>query len=310
MTDDRRHSDDASLQESFRRWWQLLVRHFKESPEERAREQRQEAIITEAVERVVSGTDARIRALGGYEKSLRDGVGALLKLLDDIVNALPPAVSFQPERFAYDPILSRLFTDVHEMRRSLGASEELRAFFSDPYNTSVQEAYFPLFLTKVERSVYGVALQEDHVIHDVPQTTVSFAGYKVAPPAATEEQARSVLKQILFDSVVEFVRSEVNHHMEKTGLNAGDPQSHLDQLHAALAAPKNLIRMHSSTLHISKLGVLLPETAGADNTKDVVMLNELEIGVYPLREVLLASYPRVEMLSPEELAAEYPFYSL
>jgi hypothetical protein len=310
VTDERRHPDAAPFRELFHEQWKHLVRHLMETPEERAREHRQKEVVTDAIESVVSGTDARIRALGGYKKTLRDEVGALLRHLDDLANEIPPAVPFRQERFAQDPVLSRLFANVREMRRWLGASEELRAFFADPRTSGVQEAFFPLFLTKIERSVFGAALQEDRVIHDVSQTTVSFANYKVVAPAETEEQARSALKRILFGSVVEFVRLEINNRKTKAGLKTGDPQSRLDQLHAALATPRELIEIHKSMLHINQLGVLLPETEDASDKEDEVMLNEVEIGTRPSRVVLLASYPRDEMLSPEELAAEYPFYSL
>lgn len=310
MTDDRRNPDADSFRGLFHEQWKHLIRHLMESPEERAREHRQETIVNDAVESVVSGTDARIRALSGYKKSLRDGVGALLKHLDDLANELPPAVPFRQERFARDPILSRLFANAHEMRHWLGASEELRTFFADPHAAGAQEAFFPLFLTKIERSVFGVALQENHVIHDVAQTTVSFTNYKVIAPATTEEQARSALKRILFFSVVEFVRTEIKSGKQQDSFRSNDPQSHLDQLHAALATPKKLIQMHSSMLHISKLGVLLPKKEDAGEGEDVVTLSEVGIGMRPTRVVLLASYPRGEMLSPGELAAEYPFYSL
>ena len=310
MTDDRRHPDAASFRGLFHEQWRHLVRHLMETPEERAREHRQEEVVIDAIESVVSGTDARIRALGGYKKTLREEVGALLKHLDDLANEIPPAVPFRQERFARDPVLSRLFANAREMRRWLGASEELQAFFSDPRTAGAQEAFFPLFLNKIERSVFGAALQEDRVIHDVPQTTVSFSNYKVTAPAETEEQARSALKRILFGSVVEFVRLEINRRQTKVGLKPGDPQSRLDQLHAALATPRELIEIHKSMLHINKLGVLLPDQEDADNKEDAVSLNEVEIGTRPTRVVLLASYPRDEMLSPEELAVEYPLYSL
>jgi hypothetical protein len=316
VTAERRHPEGSSFREFFHEQWEQLVRLIEESPEERAKEYREEAVVTDAIENVVRGTDARIRALGGYKKSLREGVGALLQYVDELASALPNAVPFRQERFANDPMLSRLFVDAREMRRRLGGSDELRAFFADPHSAGVQEAYFPLFLNKVERSVYGVALQDDRIVHDVPQTTVSFTGHKVTAPAASEEEARGALKRILFASVVQFVRSEVNCNKEEFVPASSDPRTCLDRLHAALATPRRLIWMHSSMLRITKLGILLSETESGGNlentgrAEDMVALNEVAIGTCPTRVVLLASYPRDEMLAPAELAAEYPLYSL
>jgi hypothetical protein len=61
----------------------------------------------------------------------------------------------------------------------------LRAYFENPSNREVQEAYALLGMKKEERTVFAPQLDGDALKHDVPQMTVSFSGHRLIAPAAT-----------------------------------------------------------------------------------------------------------------------------
>ncbi len=307
MRVDRRIPEASSLRSLFQDLWDNLRALF-EAPEEDLAQQR----VSSAIEEMVEQTDARIRALGSYKKSLRDDVHSLLEQVEDLVERMPPALSVSQEAYASNPVVSSLFVDNREMQQLFSRSRELRNFFSTPDTMGLSEAYLLLFLDRQEKTTLGMGLKDDQLIRDLKQTTVSFAHHRLVAPCGTEEESRSALKKVLFDGVVESVRKELNcFGSAENGraldilqqMKSRDPRACLERLHAALGRPAELVRMQQDRIHISRLGVLLTpdsEESGVD-----LALHEVEIGEQPSRVVWIVKYPRDEILPAKELHGEF-----
>ena len=84
-----------------------------------------------------------------------------------------------------DPRLNAFFATADDVPACLGRSKELRAFFENPSNREVQEAYALLGMKKEERTVLGMELQGDSVRQGVAQVTVSFSEHRLIAPSAT-----------------------------------------------------------------------------------------------------------------------------
>ena len=59
--------------------------------------------IREAIERVVDGTDPRLRAVSHYRRKLRDAVAHSVDYVAQQVATLPPAIEVGRRRFTTDP---------------------------------------------------------------------------------------------------------------------------------------------------------------------------------------------------------------
>ncbi len=308
MRVDRRIPEASSLRSLFQDLWDNLRALFEAPEEDLAQQQR----VSSAIEEMVEQTDARIRALGSYKKSLRDDVHSLLEQVEDLVERMPPALSVSQEAYASNPVVSSLFVDNREMQQLFSRSRELRNFFSTPDTMGLSEAYLLLFLDRQEKTTLGMGLKDDQLIRDLKQTTVSFAHHRLVAPCGTEEESRSALKKVLFDGVVESVRKELNcFGSAENGraldilqqMKSRDPRACLERLHAALGRPAELVRMQQERIHISRLGVLLTpdsEESGVD-----LALHEVGIGERPSQVVWIVKYPRDEILPAKELHEEF-----
>jgi len=156
------------------------------------------------------------------------------------------------------------------------------------------------------------------LLRDVRQVTVNFTGHRVTTARATEYEVRDALEEILFDSVVEYVR------VYMVDLTAGDqdnkeemkipdyhhdlknPAVYLRKLGKVLSEPTQLLKLNENMLRINKLGIKLAE----DSIEDANELNlkEVKVGERPTRIVLIVRYPRSEILAVDKMMKEFNPY--
>ncbi len=311
MPVDRRTPEALPLRDLFHEQWSRLLHMIERWEDQRAAEKAEEQEISIAVDEVVEHTDARIRAIGSYKKQLRAGVRGLVEHISELADRLPPALPVSQHNFLDDPILNSMFVDPREMQQTFSRSRALQEFFARHDLEGVDEAYLLLFLGKRERTVLGMAQKEDKILRDVRQTTVDFYGHQVVAPSLTEAEARSSLKSILFESVVATIRSELkcmhpDHAGYVTEVRNMNPETCLEKLLDAISNPKKLIHMREDVLRISRLGILLPEDAACEANR--VRLEEVEVGDNPYRVVLIARYPKQELLPLDAPTLQFPDY--
>ena len=169
---------------------------------EKTTRRHKEAIVREAIESAVDGTDKTIRLVMGYRKKLWRATEYCLDYVDDLIEAIPPAVEFSSRTFTSDPRVNAFFVNVDDLQAAFSHSSEMRDFLESHENNGLTECCALVCMKKTERNVSGMQLVGNMVQKDVPQTTVNFSDYEINSPAATEPETRKGLKNCLFEGVV------------------------------------------------------------------------------------------------------------
>jgi len=157
------------------------------------------ALIGEATDLVVKIANPRLVLVRRYRERLAGPIERMIVYLREGDRVLLPAREASAAVWAGDPVLRAFFARPDELVRAFSRSIELRRFFdSAPERT---EAHAVLGMALREQRVLGTRLHGEVVQHDVMQTTVSFADYRVGIVAATEpelrrEIGRRVLEQL------------------------------------------------------------------------------------------------------------------
>jgi hypothetical protein len=164
------------------------------------------AKLRAAVERVVDGVDPRLRAVSGYQRTLRRPVEHALHYLAECVKVLPPAIAFDHSRSSLDPRLGALFVDPDHLLEILSINLDVRDYLRRGSGPPPAELFVALRMERTERTVLGMSVVDDHLMRDIPQTTVSFHNYRVAFPAAAESETRRQVLERAFDYLIEVTR--------------------------------------------------------------------------------------------------------
>lgn len=161
-----------------------------------------ESLVREAIERAVDGTDPWIRAVSGYKKKLRPAVLRAIEHVVALVDGLPPPLELSTRNYTDgDPVLRRLFISADELRDFIATDRNLAAFRKGPEGASPRVVAM-LAMEKQERGIIGVALSGDVVMHDIPQTTVSFEGHRLLDPSGSEADTRRRLMRRAYDHLL------------------------------------------------------------------------------------------------------------
>ena len=152
-----------------------------------------EKAVSEAIELIVEGTDPRIRVVRGYQSKLRSAVERTLAFIEEIVACLPAPIELSRRSWQKDPTINALFATTEDVRRAVSGSKDLRDYFQR--NMAIQKAFALLTATRQEKTVVGMALQEDVLQRDVLQTSVSFTDHRIFAGGDTEECLREAVKK-------------------------------------------------------------------------------------------------------------------
>lgn len=142
-------------------------------------------LVAELVEAIVEAVEPRIRHRARYQQKLDACVRRTIAHLREMASVPLEPIALTRTAWGADPHVNAFFATAGDVPECLGRSRELRAFFADPVNREVAEAFGLLGMRKVERTVFAPQLQGDTVRHDVPQVTVSFSDHRLIAPGAT-----------------------------------------------------------------------------------------------------------------------------
>jgi hypothetical protein len=164
-----------------------------------------DALIREATERVVDGTDPRLRAVSHYRRKLRDVVAHSVDYVAQQVANLPPALEVGRRRFTTDPHLRAFFASPEHLREVLSFSQTAHPDRPTTQSPSVAstDLYAALSMERIEKTMLGVELQGDIIRRDAPQMTVNFRNHRVAFPTASEMETRREMMKRAFDYLIE-----------------------------------------------------------------------------------------------------------
>ena len=142
-------------------------------------------LVADTIEAVVDAVEPRVRLHARYRDKLEGCVRKSIAHLRSIGRQQFEPILLTRAAWNDDPRLNAFFATADDVPACLGRSRELRAFFEDPANRDVAEAYALLGVKKAERAVFAPQLVGDTVRHDVAQVSVSFSEHRLVAPAAT-----------------------------------------------------------------------------------------------------------------------------
>lgn len=160
-------------------------------------------LMLRAIERVVDGTDPRLRAVSHYRRQLWDSVERAIDFVVNFVNALPPAITADRQGYMTDPRLRALFASPESLRETLSFSEGTRNYLKQTPNPLPGELYAGLGAVRVEKNVLGIDLEGEILRREVPQTVVNFCDHRLVCLTDNEPDTRRELMRRGFDYLVE-----------------------------------------------------------------------------------------------------------
>jgi len=161
-----------------------------------------QGVLVDVLERVVDGTDVKIRLVPGYRRKLLGAVETALEYADRLIDRFPEPLDLSPDRFVSDPYVNAFFVSPRDLKRIIRQSSELHDFFDQGCSAGVQECCVLLCMLKTEKMILGMEISGGQVRRDVKQTSVSFSDHNLLSPADTESNARQALKCCVFEGLI------------------------------------------------------------------------------------------------------------
>jgi hypothetical protein len=161
------------------------------------------ALLKAAIERVIDGTDRRLRGLGNYQKRLGSAVEAAVVHVLALVDSLPEATEISRRAYGSDARLRAFFASADDLQAKIGGSKAVVDFLKTVKGTPPEQIFGVLTMEWEQRNVLGMDLHGDIVQRDVPQVVVNFFHHRYFGPAATEAESRWQAKVRVFDYLVE-----------------------------------------------------------------------------------------------------------
>ena len=217
-----------------------------------------ESLIEAAIERVVDGTDSRLRLLPGYRKRLRKPVIKAIDHVLALVDQLPSAVPAGRVEHGAEPRLAALFASAADMLDIFARDAALADFLSRPDGECSPRVSTLLLAERREKNILGIDLVGDQVRRDVHQVAVSFTAHRLLDPTGGEEETRRQLKRRAFDHLLVLALTRVAEvHAEREDLTR----------------QRNLLRRKLTALEEGHWGFDAPEVAQPD---PVALTTELD----------------------------------
>jgi len=179
----------------------LLQSIFRQTPESTSGHD--EKLVALAIERVVDGTDPRLRALSGYRKKLQPAVVGALDYTMELVDGLPPSIALSPEQFSHDDYIRSFFVSPNHITEFLTRSPNLHGYLEKRRGLDPEFIHALLVLTRVERKVLGVEMVGELLTRDMQQVSVSFSNPRMSGVKDEEAKNRFEIKKNVFDYFVD-----------------------------------------------------------------------------------------------------------
>ena len=168
-----------------------------------------EAVVREAIERVVEKTDPWFRAVFDYKYRLRQAVILSLDHVENLISRLPPPLPIEFGPNLECPSLAAFFDSHADMLNAFRKDRKLADFLRDLDQNSTQVTAL-MMMEKSEKTIFTAELSGNIVARDVPQTSVSFLNQRFLEPAESENEVRHRLKNRAFDHLLKIAHKRLN----------------------------------------------------------------------------------------------------
>ena len=160
-------------------------------------------VIDWATEKLVDGTDSRLRLVSGYKRKLRDCVERSVTFVDEVVESLAPPLAVDPQAFTTNHEIRTWFGTIKALREAFSLSLPIQQFAAQVENASLTQLYAGMTALIDEKTVFVPELRGGMVQRDVSRTAFNFTGHTIVAPAATEEALRLEVKERAYMNLVE-----------------------------------------------------------------------------------------------------------
>jgi hypothetical protein len=158
--------------------------------------------VQAGLQRVAALVGKTLAVAPGFAARLAAPVAHAREFCAQLVDALPPAVTIDRQSFAADPLVHALFATADDIGAVLAASEQVRAYLAEPRSWQEDSFIALMAARRVDKKVFGVALQGEIVTTDVAQTLLQVSNQTVILPADNPDSARTVFLEATFDSLL------------------------------------------------------------------------------------------------------------
>ena len=161
------------------------------------------ALLEHATERVLEGSDPRLRALPGYRKRLRAPVETAVRHVIDLVGRLPEPAEISRQAFRNDPRLRAFFVSPEHLQETMAGCPMMSDYLRGANPAAGDVIFGLLSMTRSEKNILGMDLQGDTLQRDVAQVAVNFSDHRYLGPSGDETETRRELMRRGFDFLIE-----------------------------------------------------------------------------------------------------------
>ncbi len=161
------------------------------------------ALLERATERVVEGSDPRLRALPGYGKRLRAPVETAVRHVIDLVGRLPEPAEISCQAFRNDPRLRAFFVSPEHLQETIAGCPMMRDYLRKAKPAADDAIFGLLSMTRSEKNIFGMDLRGDTLQREVAQVAVNFSDHRYLGPSGDETETRRELMRRGFDYLIE-----------------------------------------------------------------------------------------------------------
>jgi hypothetical protein len=145
------------------------------------------------LEEMITLANPRLRFARKYRARLEPAVQSALVYARVLVASVPPARDATAAAWNTDCYLRAFFATPRDLVLAFSRSPQLAMWFS--MHPEAREVYAVLSMQLVEKRILGVSVEDNVLKRDVPQTTLSFADYRVRMFGSTEVELRQDIER-------------------------------------------------------------------------------------------------------------------
>jgi hypothetical protein len=233
------------------------------------------ALIERATDRVVDGTDRRLRGFGDYRKRLRPAIEQAVLHIQNIVDQLPEAVEISKASFRHDPRLRAFFVSSEHMQEVIGGFKAVKDYLRETKGALPDEIFGALSMDYREKNVFGMEISGDAVRRDVAQVQVNFFDHRYVGPSDSEAQSRFELEKRGFDFLIEKVLERI--------ISTRGKRSELEQQRRLLQRKLDAMRAGNWGLKpmLAEQEISQPDFASLEKEIDEIDTELLQLGSQP-----------------------------
>jgi len=168
-----------------------------------------DALFEAAMDRVIEGTDKRLKGLGSYRRHLREPVEKAIVHVIKLIDALPEPVEISRRTFSSDPRLRAFFASFNHMQEKVGAAKTVDTYLKQAPVGDHGRIFGLLSMQWMEKNRLGTVLQDDRIQREVQQVSVNFLNHNFLGPSVSLEEVVLNVKKRAFDFMIEITLERI-----------------------------------------------------------------------------------------------------